>query len=263
MIVNLTRRPGGASLSSYAHTMVSMANCATIAGHQPYVDWRMSPARVYQTRERRDNQWEWFFDQPVTNSPGDVTWVYEDATWRPAPSLCGVKVDERWELPWNAQTPEAIARLREIVPRFLRLNSVVRQRGDALFEKYKLDPANTVGVSYRGTDKSQEATIYPPEAFFGTLDKVKSQLWIQAEDDAAIAKFRSRYPDAVFMSEFFVAPAGPVMADLANPAGGYEKGLAAATMLYLFSRCGTLVKNAANIGDLAAGLSAGEVVCIT
>jgi hypothetical protein len=265
-IVRVTRQRGKASLASFVHAMISMCNAAEFMGHRAYVDWTSQPAELY--RDSRDgNQWEWFLDEPmVEDAPGDASeWVYESPNWRPDPSLCGVAIDSRWELPWNTQTPEAIATLRRIVPKFLRFKRHIIDRSEALFARYNLNPQRTVAVSHRGTDKGVEAPIVPIERYYPHITEAVSmgmQVWVKAEEGATAEKLARRYPGCVIMREFFAAPSTGKLSDAISDRSGYDKGLDAMTMLYMMSRCRVLLKNAGNLSDLAAGMSIGETVCV-
>ncbi len=268
MIVRVTRQLGTASLASYISTMLSMVHSAQLNGHRAWVDWRGQPAGLYRDAgpDLPENQWLWWLEQPmVAEAPlAAPLWVYEDPAWRAQCPIAG-------DLPWNAQTAEAIARLRAIVPSLLKIQERVRLLGDGLFARHGLDPAKAVAISIRGTDKHAEAHAAPAEAYVPVLERLQAQhpglaLWVQAEEAAANAWIRGRFPGAMVMEEFYQVGAAPGfigsgrMADRTNPKSGYARGLDAVLLLYLFSRCAVLVKNASNLGDLAAGLSTGEIV---
>jgi hypothetical protein len=238
--------------------MMSMCRAAELTGHHAYVDWSGQPAMLY--RDKRDgNQWEWYLEQPmIERAPSDCPlWTYQQPQWRP--SATG------WELPWNAQTPEAIATLRRIVPKFLRFKRHIIDRGEALFTRYNLNPQHTVAVSHRGTDKGVEAPIVPIERYYPHITEAVSmgmQVWVKAEEGAVADKLARRYPGCVIMREFFAAPSMGKLSDAISDRSGYDKGVDAMTMLYMMSRCRVLLKNAGNLSDLAAGLSIGKTVCV-
>lgn len=261
MIARLTRRCSNASIASYVHTMISMASCAKLGGHLAYIDWRDQPSLPYRDQEAAskhgENAWDWFMHQPMVDhfDATSPAWVFEESNWR--------RIDGGWELPWNAQDAAAVVDLQRIVPTFLKFKTIITERAESLFKKYNLDPANTIAISHRGTDKSVEATIAPIESFYRHIDEREGiRLWVKAEERETAEKVKRRFPQAVAMDDFYHAPSNGVLADLSNPRSGYEKAFDALTTLCMLSRCRVLLKNAGNLADLAAGLSTGEVVCV-
>ena len=49
------------------------------------------------------------------------------------------------------------------------------------------------------------------------------------------------------------------MQDWVNPASGYERGMQAVLLIQLFSKCKYLLKNNANLSDIATRLSVGKI----
>jgi hypothetical protein len=196
----------------------------------------------------------------VGEDPGKVpTWIYEE------PEAWVVEYCPTGDqLPWNAQDVPAIQALRRIVPRWLKIKSFVREAGDAMFAKYGLDPSDTLAISIRGTDKHTEAKMPTIDAIFSAIEKSRHgrRLWIKAEDVDAAGAMKNRYPDAVIMDDFFTASNRSLMADLSCEFRGYRKAFDATLLISMFARCSGLVKNPANISDLAAGLSTGDVTCV-
>lgn len=73
-----------------------------------------------------------------------------------------------------------------------------------LFDKYKFDPENTIGVYYRGTDKIRETNI----ATFADFERKVEQIWTQKEDILLLTdsqqmadSFQKRFPTAKMILE--------------------------------------------------------------
>lgn len=260
--VLLTRWTGRSSFCSYIHTAISMLHTAEIHGRRGHVDWRRHGCPGLYTSDRLrarhgENAWEWFFEQPhlaLSEVRSPEVWVYE-GSWGVTPE----------RLPWNATRPEAIAVLREIVPRYLRWHRTVEEHAAAVAAGHGLDPGRTIAVSHRGTDKGVEAEVIPIERYFPELDRLLEEhpgsiLWAQPEERSVAARLRDRYPDILIMDSFFAAPDARHMADAISPRDGYHRALDAVTLMILFSRCRHFVRNASNLADLASGLSRGAVI---
>ena len=80
------RQPEPASLCSFIHTMISMANCALLNGHEVYIDWTKDRPGFYadDTPGLPENMWDWYLEQPMLQErpEGVETWTYWDRAWR-------------------------------------------------------------------------------------------------------------------------------------------------------------------------------------
>lgn len=254
MKVALTRLPSPASLMSHVHTMVTMLENCRLNGHEGTVNWFNLPARLYDDKATYGlNQWSWYFEGASTlyESP---PWIYDRHDWRRHCPIVG-------DLPWNAETPEQFAHLREVVPRHLKVNGAVRDHAQELALKNDLSLHKTICVAHRGTDKGIECPIAPIEAYYDTIDRSPSSfdIWIQAEEEETYARFKVRYPQAKRVREFWSAPQGGAFSDQINPKSGYQKGLDACAMMYMMSKCPIFLRNASNLHELAVGLGTGTV----
>lgn len=266
MNVRLLRDQNLASISSYIWTSACMLNACRMNGHRGFVDLG-PPALLYNDGLRcGENKFAWGFLQPqITQdecySSPYQTWTWEKAEWR---QHCPVPFD----LPSAPSSDEAILALQAIVPHVLKFNDEILSRAKALFSKYNLNPGTTIAVAHRGTDKALEAAPVLIEKYIPVISNLLGDssltVWTQTEESETSETLLQRYAArCVRMPEFFQCPsASKSMADWLSPKGGYEKAMDAMTMLCMFSQCKYLLKNTANLADLAAGLSKGKVVHI-
>jgi hypothetical protein len=195
---------------------------------------------------------EWYFRQPWCQAkpPSDAAiWVHEES-----------------EAVLNRHP---IENFYAFYRNHLFFNDDVIARFEALSRKYVLRPERTIAVSWRGTDNTTDGR--PPtriERYFPVIDELleaepDSALLIKPEERGAADALLERYPKAILPSEFFVAlPGGRRMQDWVSPASGYQRGMQAALLILLFSRCKYLLKNESNLGDIATRLSVGTVIRI-
>jgi hypothetical protein len=252
--VYLERKDLGASLSSWITTSMNALNAAVAEGVTGCIRWpeHRSP-RAYHDEDAFDrcpNMFEWYFDQPWCQAERPAAapiWVYEDAH----------EMISRYP----------IANFSAFFRQYLLFNAEVVARLEALLARYGLRPEQALAVSWRGTDNVIDGRPrIPIDSFFPVIDGIleaEPDLTIVAkpEERGAAEALLRRYPKAIVPSEFFVAEAGETqMQDWVNPASGYERGMEVALLILLFSRCRYLLKNNANLSDIATRLSVGEVI---
>ena len=252
--VYLERKDLGASLSSWITTAMNALNAAFAEGLTGYIHWpeHRCPS-AYHDREafaRCPNMFEWYFDQPwcqAERPSATPIWVYEDS---------------------HAITSRhPIDDFSAFYRHYLLFNNDVAARLDALLTRYGLRPEHAIAVSWRGTDNVIDGRPRTPiEKYFPVIDAI-----LEAEPDIAIVAkpeergatetLLHRYPKAIVPSEFFIADAGEKqMQDWVSPASGYERGMQAVLLILLFSKCKYLLKNNANLSDIATRLSVGKVI---
>ena len=251
--VYLERKDLGASLSSWINSSMGTLNAAFAEGLTGYVHWPAHRCpRAYLDADafsRRPNMFAWYFDQPWCHDPPAVateTWVYEDA--------------------YVLTNQHPIANLEDFFQQYLVFNVDVIGRFEALLARYRLRPEQTIAVSWRGTDNVADGRPQVPiDSFFPVIDEIlgaEPGLTIVAkpEERSAADALRRRYPNVIVPSEFFIAEPGETqMQDWVNPASGYERGMEVALLILLFARCRYLLKNNANLSDIATRLSSGTV----
>jgi hypothetical protein len=252
--VKLERRDRGSSISSWIALAMNALNAAFAEGMVGYIHWPelKSPRAYYDAAafRRRANMFDWYFDQPWCTDAGatsDETWVFEDAH----------RLIERYP----------IANVSTFFRQHLVFNADVVGRLDALLARYSLAPARAIAIAWRGTDNVTDGRARVPiESFFPAIDRIldaEPDLAIVAkpEERGAAEALLRRYPHAIVPAEFFMADTGATsMQDWISPASGYERGMQAALMILLFSKCRYLLKNNANLSDIATRLSFGHVI---
>ncbi|HLX61008.1 MAG TPA: hypothetical protein VKX17_06970 [Planctomycetota bacterium] len=263
--VRLCRRRSPASFASYLSTAVSMLNACDLNGFKGYVDLHSGPDLYRDSASQMSNMWDWFFLQPqvslneITTSEHQI-WIWEETSWQ-------AHCQPGWDLPWNATTERTFAELRRIVSKHLLVKEEWKQHAASLFRKYEINPETTIAIAHRGTDKHREAIISPIERYFSVIDRLlldqpSLQIWAQPEEATVFQALKWRYPKTKIISEFYTTTDPGLMADITNPKSGFEKARDAVTMMVMFSRCSYLLKNCANLSDLATGLSNGTVIHI-
>ena len=252
--VFLERKDLGASLSSWIGSAMSLLNAAFVEGLTGCIHWPEHHApRAYRDRAafaRCPNMFEWYFDQPWCQGPRPLAaprWTFEDA------------------LDLVARHP--IADVSTFWRQHLLFNADVTARFETLLARYALRPDRTLAIAWRGTDNVADGRPrIEIDAFFPAIDAIleaEPNLAIVAkpEERGAAEALLHRYPAAIVPEEFFLAEAGETrMQDWVNPASGYERGMEAVLLLLLFSKCKYLLKNNANLSDIASRLSGGQVI---
>jgi hypothetical protein len=227
-------------------------------GERVYINWPAGKSLIdlYDVNKFAQcaNQFEWYFKQP--DGPGERTdtWTWE--TW-PDPSGTG----------------GLYAQPLETIKQFYRENLIfsdeVEARGQALLKRYDLDPANTIGVTWRGTDIYLDGRPYIPiEAYFPWIDRALAEtpsyrIACTAEEDGILDPLLARYPQAFKVDEFYQAPrGGKHNPERFSPLSGFERGLQPALMVWLFSKCAWYVKNRSSAAAVASWVSTGNIVSI-
>ena len=274
-------------LSFHILNYVLMLRDAEILHMKAAVDWRRgSTIGMYADEEAAikhgPNVWEWYFKQPMASI--EEVEAHPHDVWPqvfPIPAGDNGEISELLKLLTlgNVQTTAGIQKMRQVIPKFLLWHGFIQKRAEDLFQKYGLNPAETIAVAHRSTNKFNdlrlhpELVLYPIESYYETIDDLlvenpNRKIWIRPEEQVVAEKFLQRYPSAITMAEDFylIAPHEEInmhiMADTINPKPGYEIGLDVVTMMVMFSMCGAFVKNVSNLTDVAASLSSGKVILI-
>jgi hypothetical protein len=253
-------------------------------GYDGYIHWPNHPnLSLFGHRDPAKfaevpNQYDWWFKQPMFpdsdshNPPSrDVTWLWE-CGWPGGEGLMNqpFSVIKAWYQKYVIIRPEIVA------------------RADALLAKYNADPANLIGLSWRGCEAAfdpdrgplsnngggQEHMQESIENYFPHIDAILEKepnlrIFATAEEDQVAEKVVARYPNNAFMmSEFFKAPRGygsvgaPQQSGWINPASGYERGVQTCMLISILSRCKHYIKNRSNMSCTASYLSNNHIVYI-
>lgn len=225
-------------------------------GHDVYINWPEKrslqsyhdPAKFSQ----EPNMYNWFFKQPkVQQAEKTTTWVWEN--WKdPTP------------VPFMAQPLSVI---KDYYKKHLHFSDEVEQRGLALMFKYKIDFANTIGITWRGTDIYLDGRPrIPIETYFPFIDDVLKpgmRIMCTAEEETILEPLLARYPEAFKIDEFISSPfQHKHNPERFSPVSGFERGMQPALMVWLFSKCAHYIKNRSSTGAVASWLSDGRIVSL-
>lgn len=200
------------------------------------------------------NAYDWFFVQPKmqTNNTSEV-WTWE--TWKdPSP------------VSFMAQPLSVI---KDYYKKHLHFNEETNKRGQQIADKYKINFAETIGVTWRGTDIYLDGRPrISIETYFPFIDEILEKnpnfrIMATAEEESILDPLLARYTQAFKIEEFISSP----FESKHNPerlsnVSGYERGLQPALMVWLFSKCAHYIKNRSSTGAVASWLSEGRIVNI-
>jgi hypothetical protein len=245
------------TLTTWIYCHFWMMWAMELQGQKVYINW---PKGKFLKSYEDDamfaqipNAYEWYFKQPH-----DVKGIGEVLTW------------ESWAdqspVPFMAQPLHVI---KDYYQRNLHFSEVVEQRGQALLNKYNIDPANTIGITWRGTDIYLDGRPrIPIEKYYKWIDQIlaanpTARIACTAEEDTILDPLLARYPQAFRIAEFESAPLnGKHNPERFSPRSGFERGMQPALMVWLFSKCAWYIKNRSSTGAVASWLSKGKIVCI-
>ncbi len=266
--IYIEKRDIGGTLSNWVYCGLWQLFAAEHLGLQGYIHWPHDRQRalVYYFDDEKfkeiPNMWDWYFEQPTFSSPPprERVWTWEEPGEGLAESLSTYHLYENVDV------------IKEYYKRNLRFNATVRARGDAIVGKYGVDPSNTLGVMWRGTESIHDGRPrISIETYFPFIDDILEKepglrIMCTAEEETILDPLLQRYPNAFRVGEFFMSPfkaqcRGDNPERFAN-LSGYEKGMQPATLMYLFSKCKHLVKNRSTVSSIASWLSNGRTVCI-
>jgi hypothetical protein len=250
-----------ATLATWVYCGMWQLYAAQKEGLVGYINWPNDPMRsLVPLRDpaqflRQPNMYDWYFEQPMVSPapPRHLTWTWEYDGAQGKHQLYG----------------QPIPVIKEFYKANLKFNAEVHRRGQRLVEKYGIDFANTLAVSWRGTDSNTDGRPrLPIEVYYPFIDDILEKrpglrIFATAEEYGILPPLLKRYPQAFTIDEFYAAPLGHRQ----NPEwsvklSGYERGMMPALLMWLLSQCPYYVKNRSSIGFVASWLSDGEIVCL-
>lgn len=231
----------------FSHMMTNMDMMARALndGLVPIVDQRVG-MDLYRTAPG-ENVWERYFIQdPSTQHVLDCAtrWRFEEPRYQ----------FEYFPHTSAANLQQAFGRM--FVSQHIRFQPAVWENLNRIKAENRWDPANTLGVFYRGTDKRCDGTPVPPmEAFLEPVERLlhgKSgvRLHLQTDDQRFIDFMLSRFPQATYIEEFQVSQDGKPI-HFNSRKSPYELGMEATALMLLLSDCRFLVKSKSNVSDVA------------
>ncbi|MBT8550371.1 hypothetical protein G6671_02490 [Polynucleobacter paneuropaeus] len=140
---------------------------------------------------------------------------------------------------------------KKFINRYFVPSSLVLSQMERLKKKYKLNLDKLICVYFRGTDKSNEIELVPPEVYFDEIDKLikahpDHKILLQSDDQIFFDALKQRYPKIITLSEL----------PLSDNRGGFHNNVENDKFKYstlffaivlLMSQCKFLVTNTSNV----------------
>lgn len=261
-VVYLEKSDVYATLSTWFYCCFWQLYAAEKSGHVGYVHWPQQHMRSLHPHQdpvafaRKPNMFDWYCEQPHWKGEGvpprDLTWLWENCPETGTYCLMGQPIEV----------------IRDYFQRNLIFNEEVRQRAQAIADKYAIDFDNTLALSWRGCDSTDDGRPRMPiQTYFPFIDEILNEnpglrIFATAEEQTIMDPVVSRYPGRVFMiSEFFSAPLGyKLHSEYVNPVSGFERGMQTCCMISTLSKCKFYIKNRSSMAMVAAWLSNGHIV---
>lgn len=208
---------------------------------------------------KEPNAWNWYFKQPKINYPAPRS-ESEIWTWE----------TDGEKMKGHSLMAQPLSVIKDYYKKNLHFSDEVNQRGEALVKKYNIDFANTIGITWRGTDIYLDGRPrLPIEVYFPFIDDILEKqpglrIMATAEEQTILQPLLNRYPQAFNIDEFVSAPVGSKHNPERNDnRSGFERGIQPALMVWLFSKCAHYIKNRSSTGAVASWLSDGRIVNIS
>jgi len=263
MIAYLEKSDIGATLATWLYCCIWQHYSVEKEGYQGYIHWPNRPNRSLQPHQdhvafsRCPNMYEWWFEQPTVKQPYppacDAVFEWENMALTGKHVLMGLPLPE----------------LKAYFQKHLIFNAEVERRTAELVAKYGIDFNNTMAVTWRGCDSTDDGRPrLDIGLYFPFIDEIlekdpNTRIFATAEETTVVDKVKARYPNVFTIDEFFSAPFGYRQhSEYVNPASGYERGMQTCMMMNVISKCKYLVKNRSSMSGVAGWLSRGHIVNI-
>jgi len=265
--IYLEQRDPLTTLTTWIYKAFWMMHKAEELGHTPYINWHPNSClEVYKDDAKFaeiNNQYNWYFEQPFPSTiPEDKVWDCRVWTWENP--KWGADITDN-----NQLMNKPLAYMKEYFKKRLKFNAATNARGEALVAKYNIDFANTIGITWRGTDaKTDGRPRLPIETYYPFIDEIleknpNMRIMCTAEEQGVLQPLLNKYPNAFNIEEFISTPNGcDVNPERLNLVSGYERGLQPALMVWMFSKCAHYIKNRSSTGAVASWISDGRIVNI-
>lgn len=263
----------GATLTTWLYVNFWQMFAAEKLGYTSYIHWPRDKRRALhhyfddKKFDEEQNMYDWYFRQPhhaLVPPPREKVWCWTD----PASPGMGEALGQH-------QLYADVKTIKEFFKKNLIFQPWVDDRGLELVKKYDIDFANTIGITWRGTDSVMDGRPrLPIEVYFPFIDQILTtapymRIACTAEEEGILDLLLRRYPTAFKIEEFLTAPtierSRVRVGD--NPErfcsrSGFERGMQPALMVWLFSKCKHYVKNRSSVAAVASWLSTGRIVSI-
>lgn len=186
-----------------------------------------------------ENNWSCFFEQPERQ---------EDGRWNPTSNPSCIPVHDWWSASY-ASLP--ITSVRRVVEHFFRPAAAIYSLCHKLATDYDIDFGNTIGVHYRGTDKSKEVKILPIQAFLDKTSQVlettpSAIVFLLTDEREAATVFAREFPHSLVVNQSLRMSEGALGAHNVDSRDGQSQGQMFFATLLLVSKCRTLVTHTGN-----------------
>lgn len=148
-------------------------------------------------------------------------------------------------------------RINPAMARYFRPSERAELLRDDLRRKYRIDPATTLAVVYRGTDKGTEVRVAPPEAYLAQARKLLIRnpgfrVWIQTDERAVRSLFCREFGERCFyLDEMPVSSDGRVMHEQNDDTLQMDRsdfGVRLIAVTSLLAQCAVVVNHTGNMG---------------
>ena len=197
---------------------------------------------LYHEPAAGPNWWEYYFE-PVSIGTS---------------ALATLRIVPPWQHDFFAATTEremSRTTAAALLSRYVRLKPVVRDQVDQ-FWRDRWHGGRTIGIHYRGTDKSEEAPIVPYDDVVAAVRELLPahgngdwRLFVATDEQAFLDHVNNVFPGQVLYREMRRSVDGRPIHK--TQGGGFQKGLDAIVDCLVLSRCGRLVRTASNLGLVA------------
>lgn len=258
------------TLTTYFYCNFSQLYAIQKQGHKGYINWFRGGGFLQsyddeQMYAKYQNAYSWLFRQPMFEEneipSRDETWTWETD---------GEKMKE-----FNLMS-QPLSVIKNFYKSNLIFNKTTNDRGNLLVDKYGIDFSKTIGCTWRGSDiylesaNGYEGRRYTPiEYYFEWIDKALEEIpdagiACTAEEQGILEPLFKRYGKRAFnIDEFISVPKGSKHnPERFSSVSGFERVMQPALMVWLFSKCGWLIKNRASTSAVASWLSDGQIVNI-
>ena len=148
------------------------------------------------------------------------------------------------------------ARINVAMARYFRPSDEAERRRDELARTYRIDPATTLAVIYRGTDKGTEVRVASPEAYLAQARKLLVRnpgfrVWIQTDEPAVRSMFCRAFGERCFyLDEMPVSSDGRVVHEQEDSTLNMDRsefGVLLVAVTSLLAQCAIVVNHTGNM----------------
>lgn len=191
---------------------------------------------LYYDPKYGPNWWSYYFEPISVGQQGN------DPITFPTSRQCGLANDAR-------QLRLTHAKAASLVEKYVRVKRPIVEIVDQ-FVRRNFQGLFTIGMHYRGTDKTSEAPRVPYEVVFETIRKQiplnqPYNIFVATDEAAFLEKMNEEFPGRVIAAEAYRSLDATGVHY--SKSSGYEKGKEALIDALLLSRCDLLIRTSSNL----------------